>query len=168
MQSPSINIGICSNGKNLIKSIDEHFKYQEPRFHENYILSASVNNNKEIEGDFILETIKKDQFTTSTKENITTWFEYDLHGEINNLVNLTSVNFNGSINVNLVLPLADKNSISILDKLLHSISELKIEELIGNVSIKIFSIIYPLDNKDDKEVRINEEIDKLKGDKSDF
>ena len=162
MQSPSINIGICSNGKNLIKSIDEHFKYQEPRFHENYILSASVNNNKEIEGDFILETIKKDQFTTSTKENITTWFEYDLHGEINNLVNLTSVNFNGSINVNLVLPLADKNSISILDKLLHSINTLKKENLIGDVSVRIFSIIYPMDDKyNNTEVKINEEIDKL-------
>tara|TARA_B100000780_G_scaffold237942_1_gene179203 strand:+ start:830 stop:4048 length:3219 start_codon:yes stop_codon:yes gene_type:complete len=161
MQSPSINIGICSNGKSLIRSIDEHFKHQEPRFHENYILSASINNNKEIEGGFILETIKEGQFTTSSKENISTWFEYDLHGEINNLVNLTSVNFNGSINVNLVLPLAEKNSIYILDKLLHSISKLKKGELIGNISIKIFSIIYPIDNKYSKEVKINEEIDKL-------
>jgi len=69
MPSSSINIGINQLGKKLVEKIDLHFKNHETDFHENYVLSASIESQKD---NLQFSVIKEGEYPISDCENIKT------------------------------------------------------------------------------------------------
>ena len=143
MALPSINIGIGKKGLELIEHIDNHFSDHEPVLHK-LILSASLSNNDDA---IDMHLIKEGKTIRSEKAGIQDWFEKELYAEINNL---ETVRYGGTPNkiiINIVVPVFDgKETLSGLLELLSIIKELYENELISGISVRIFSVIYPLED----------------------
>jgi C1A family cysteine protease len=148
MSSPSINIGINNQGKALVEIIDTHFRCHEPEFYKNFILSSSI----ELENDKnILSNIKDGEFEISSDNDVKRWFDFELYGNIKNLVSLVNDSFINAVIVNIVIPLAEENSVLLLNNLLEAVKELNNDQQISGVEVKIFTIMYSLDQQDYKK-----------------
>jgi len=156
MSSPSINIGINSQGKELVEIIDTHFRCHEPKFYKNFILSSSI----ELENDKnVFSNIRNGEFEISSDNDVKSWFDYELYGNIKNLVGLVNDSFNSKVIVNIVIPLAEENSVFILNNLLQAVKELNNDELISGVEFEIFTIMYSLDQQNyEKKTHIKNEL----------
>lgn len=145
MSSPSINIGINKQGKLLVEKIDTHLKCHEPEFYEDFTLSSSIELKKD---ENVLSKIIDGEFEVSNDNNLKSWFDFELYANIKNLVSLVNVSVSDRVIVNIIIPLAEEHSVSVLNRLLEAISELNKEQQISGVDIKIFTITYSLDQKD--------------------
>ncbi|WP_338733455.1 C1 family peptidase [Mangrovimonas cancribranchiae] len=159
MSSPSINIGINKQGKILIKRIDKHFKDHEPVFYESFILSSSMELKKDKNK---LKVLKQGEFQLSDNDDIKSWFDYELYAEIKNLVGLVNDSISDTVIVNIVVSLAEKESVFILNKLLQAIKDLSSNQIISGVDIKLFVITYSLDsNNHNDNFNIKNELKEL-------
>ncbi|MGO1751595.1 MAG: C1 family peptidase [Psychroflexus sp.] len=157
MPSSSINIGINQQGKQLVDRIDLHFKNHERDFYKKYILSASMELK---DGNQQLSTIKNRKFSVSNKNNIKAWFDFELYGEINTLRNAVSGLADGVISVNITLSVCDRDSTAQLKFLLDAIKELKENQQISNINVKLFVILYDVQSKGyTQDVPIQEELE---------
>jgi len=156
MPSSSINIGINQQGKQLVDRIDLHYKNHERDFYNNYILSASVESKAE---SLELSTLKNGRFIISENNSIKAWFDSELYGEINRLKNVVDGLADGGMSVNIILSVCDGNSTSQLKLLLDAIRELKKNQKISGVTVKLFVILYNVENKNDmQDSSIQEEL----------
>ncbi len=157
MPSSSINIGINQQGKQLVDRIDLHFKNHERDFYKKHILSASMELK---EGNHQLSTIKDREFSVSNEDNIKAWFDFELYGEINRLRNVVSGLVDGVISVNITLSVCDSDSTAQLKFLLDAIKELKENQQISNINVKLFVILYNVQSKGyTQDVPIQEELE---------
>ena len=156
MSSPSINIGINNKGKALVEIIDTHFRCHEPRFYKNFILSSSI----ELENDKnVLSNIRNGEFEISSDNDVKSWFDYELYGNIKNLVSLVNDSISNTVIVNIIIPLAEEDSVLLLNNLLKAVKELNNDEQISGVEIKIFTIMYSLDQQNyEKDTHIKNEL----------
>ena len=156
MSSPSINIGINNQGKALVEKIDLHFSDQEPEFYKDFILSSTI----EIEKDKnVLSKLKNGEFETSNDDNIKSWFDFELYAHIKNLISLVNKSISSTIIVNIIVPLAEQHSTSQLKKLLEAVKELSDSQQISGTDIKIFAIAYSVGEQNyDKNSHIKNEL----------
>lgn len=156
MSAPSINIGINKQGKLLVKKIDTHFRHHESAFYKNFIMSSSLefDNDK-----IIFSKIRNGVFEISSDNNLKSWFDFELYANIKNLVSLVNESINDTVIVNIIIPLAEENSVLLLNNLLEIVNELDQDQQISGIEIKIFTIIYSLhQNNHEKNTYIKNEL----------
>lgn len=159
MPSSSINIGINRQGKRLVDKINLHYKHHEPDFYKSHILNAAMESDDTGQKLF---TLVEDQFVSSSNDDVKMWFDKDLYGEVKRLSNLVNNSVGSSIDVNVILSIFDNQSTSQLKLLLEAIRELG-ENQISGVDVKLFVILYDLDNtKSTKVLDIQNELVSLK------
>ncbi|QOW09800.1 hypothetical protein Q73A0000_05165 [Kaistella flava (ex Peng et al. 2021)] len=143
MPSSSINIGINRQGKRLVDKINLHYKNHEPDFYNNHILNAAMESG---DTGHKLFTLSQDQFVPSHNDDTKVWFDVELYGEVRRLSNLINETVGSSIDVNIIFSICDKEATSQLKLLLEAIRILKDSEQISGVDVKLFVILYELDN----------------------
>jgi C1A family cysteine protease len=144
MSTPSINIGLCSIGKNLSRNIDEHFRLHESKLYD-AILSSSVTLEN---GKYDFGHLDKEgENVESDTDYVKSWFEHIIYPKINNLRRTSIGGVDHLTIVNIILQIEDPQAVDILKELLNSVQELKEEELIGTLSIRLFVVINPSNQK---------------------
>ena len=144
MPIPSINLGINSQGKKLIFSIENHFKLHEPNLHKGLILSSSLER---LDDNLCLSIINEGKFIESTKDSIKEWFDFEQYGAIKTLTQEVNDVRLDTVIINIVIPIAEDGSIKLLKEFLDSISQLQDGQRISGLDIKLFTIVYPLEEQ---------------------
>ena len=156
MSSPSINIGINKQGKSLVERIDTHFMCHESKFYKNFIMSSSIEFEKD---ENVLSKIRNGVFEISKDNNLKSWFDFELYANIKNLVSLVNNSINDTVIVNIIVPLGEENSVLLLNNLLEIVKELDKDQQISGIEIKIFTITYSLHQKNyEKNTHIKNEL----------
>jgi hypothetical protein len=156
MSSPSINIGINKQGKSLVERIDTHFMCHESKFYKNFIMSSSIEFEKD---ENVLSKIRNGVFEISKDNNLKSWFDFELYANIKNLVSLVNNSINDTVIVNIIVPLGEENSVLLLNNLLEIVKELDKDQQISGIEIKIFTITYSLHQKNyEKNIHIRNEL----------
>jgi C1A family cysteine protease len=140
MATPSINIGIGNKGKELIQSIDHHFKTHELDLSK-AILSAGVTSK---EDKYCFQHIQNNTFVEYETEHIISWFNSALYPEINNLSAIADGNVDYLTNVNIIVQIEEVHTIDILKELLNAIETLIQRQSVGVLSVRLFTVIHPL------------------------
>ncbi|RYM34801.1 hypothetical protein ERX46_05350 [Brumimicrobium glaciale] len=154
MPASSIIIGINKQGKELVSMIDLHLNNHENNFYENFILSSAMELKDSIQS---LSIIKDGELYQS--ENVKTWFDSELYGKINRLRNVVDGKVDGDINVNIIISIFDKYSNTQLKVLLEAIKELKEEQQIADVNVKVFVVLYDINRSTNiQEINIHDEL----------
>lgn len=159
MSSSSINIGINRQGKQLVGKINLHFKNHEPGFCKNRVLNAAMESDDTGQKLF---TVVENEFVSSSKSEVKTWFDMDLYGGVKKLSSLINSSVGSSIDVNVILSICDNKSTTQLKLLLEAIRELSVNQISG-IDVKLFVILYDLDNTNStRELDMKNELVSLK------